>query len=125
MKLLYGCVGLLLSFSAAAFPRMNTDAAICTRSATLLVCRDEQGNNYSVATIGTTLHLRGYEANDGVRWAQTTGQFGELTFFSGFATDGKVWIGTTKRVGWTTITRLSSSDGIRTKISCNRLSGCQ
>ncbi|MFH7397027.1 glutamine synthetase, partial [Pseudomonas syringae pv. tagetis] len=42
------------------------------------------------------------------RWAQTNSRFGQLTFFTGLATNGETWIGTVQSVGWTTNTRVSS-----------------
>ncbi|MEN1832359.1 glutamine synthetase [Pseudomonas lijiangensis] len=98
--------------------------ATCTRSATLLACSDAQGNGYSVATAGSTTYLRGYEVIGKKRWAQTNSRFDQLTFFTGLASNGDAWVGTIQRVGWTTITRVSSSDGTRSKITCSRLSGC-
>ncbi|WP_404823076.1 glutamine synthetase [Pseudomonas capsici] len=109
----------------AAGPRPpSVDMATCTRSANLLACSDAQGNGYSVATAGSTTYLRGYEVTGKKRWAQTNSRYDQLTFFTGVASNGDAWIGTIQRVGWTTITRVSSSDGTRSKITCSRLSGC-
>lgn len=109
----------------AAPPRPSADLATCTRSATLLACNDAHGNSYSVATAGSTTWLKGYEVLDKRRWAQTNSRYGQLTFFTGLASDGEAWVGTVQRVGWTTITRVSSSSGTRSKITCSRLNGCR
>lgn len=101
-----------------------SDQATCTRSLNLLACSDELGNFYSVATQGRASYLRGYEAADERRWAQTNSRYGQLTLFTGLASDGEIWIGTIQRVGWTTVTRVSSSKGTRSSISCGRLTGC-
>lgn len=122
---LIGGLMLLSTEAMAAGPRPNVDLATCTRSATLLACADAKGNSYSVATVGRTLYLRGYESSERRSWAQTNTHADGLTFFTGLASDGEAWIGTMQRVGWTTITRLSSSDGTRSKITCSRLSGCR
>lgn len=122
---LIGSLVLLSANAVVSGPRPNVDLATCTRSATLLACADRKGNSYSVATVGQTLYLRGYESNDERSWAQTNTYADGMTFFTGLASDGEVWIGTIQRVGWTTITRLSSSDGTRSKITCSRLSGCR
>ncbi|WP_409077240.1 glutamine synthetase [Pseudomonas cichorii] len=109
----------------AAGPRPSVDLATCTRSANLLACSDALGNGYSVATAGSTTYLRGYEVIGKKRWAQTNSQFAQLTFFTGLASNGEAWVGTIQRIGWTTITRVSSSDGTRSKITCSRLNGCR
>ncbi|WP_166222001.1 glutamine synthetase [Pseudomonas atagonensis] len=98
--------------------------ATCTRSATLLACVDDEGNAYSVNTVGSTLYLRGFEKNGQRYWAQTNSRFGQLTFFTGIASDGEAWVGYTRRVGWTTINRFSSSGGSSAKFTCSRITGC-
>lgn len=81
------------------------------RSANLLTCVDGQGNAYSVATAGNTIYLRGFEAVSRRYWAQTNSRYGQLTFFTGLASDGESWVGYSRRVGWTTLNRFSSSAG--------------
>jgi hypothetical protein len=98
--------------------------ATCTRSGNLLACVDADGNTYSVNTIGSTLYLRGFEKNGQRYWAQTNSRFGQLTFFTGIASDGEAWVGYTRRVGWTTINRFSSSGGSSAKFTCSRMTGC-
>ena len=99
--------------------------AHCTRSANLLACKDLEGNYYSVQTKGSTVFLRGYEIEGKRRWAQTSDRYGQLTFFIGLASDGEAWVGYSRRVGWTTINRVSSSSGQRFGVRCSRVSGCQ
>lgn len=108
----------------AAPPQPGNGLAQCTQSANLLACHDADGNVYSVATAGKTLWLLGYEAGSKRRWVQTNSRYDQLTFFTGLASDGEAWIGTIQRVGWTTISRVSSSSGTRTKIMCSRVTGC-
>lgn len=98
--------------------------ASCTRSANLLACVDADGNAYSVNTVGNTIYLRGFEKNGKRYWAQTNSRFGQMTFFTGIASDGEAWVGYTRRVGWTTINRFSSSGGSSAKFTCSRLTGC-
>ncbi|MDU9028060.1 glutamine synthetase [Pseudomonas mediterranea] len=99
--------------------------ANCTRSANLLACSDEQGNAYSVMTAGNTVYLRGFEAMGKRHWAQTTSRYGQLTFFTGLTSDGEAWVGYSRRVGWTTLNRFSSSGGSAGKFICGRVNGCQ
>lgn len=119
-------VALMMSAHAQAAPTpMQAQTTRCTHSANLLACSDALGNGYSVATAGGTTYLRGFEVQGNRLWAQTNSRYGQLTFFTGLASNGETWIGYSQRVGWTTITRVSSSDGTRSKITCNRISGCQ
>lgn len=101
-----------------------TDSATCVRSLNLLSCSDLAGNGYSVATQGQTTYLRGVEAASARSWAQTNSLSRQLTFFTGVASDGEIWVGTIRKVGWTTLTRVSSSNGTRSSISCGRVTGC-
>ena len=99
--------------------------ANCTRSANLLACVDEQGNAYSVMTAGNTIYLRGFEVKGRRYWAQTNSRYGQLTFFTGLASDGETWTGYSRRVGWTTLNRFSSSGGSVGSFICGRINGCQ
>lgn len=112
---------LLLSVDAwAQIPSL----AKCTRSANLLACADADGNAYSVNTVGSTIYLRGFELAGKRYWAQTNSRYGQLTFFTGIASDGEAWVGYNRRVGWTTINRFSSSGGSSAKFTCSRITGC-
>jgi len=115
--------------SAALLVPVDTWAQVpslanCTRSANLLACVDGQGNAYSVNTVGSTIYLRGFEAAGHRYWAQTNSRYGQLTFFTGIASDGETWVGYNRRVGWTTINRFSSSGGSSGKFTCSRIAGC-
>lgn len=112
------CVG-----SVSALPR--SDLATCTRSANLLACQDQTGSYYGVQTSGSTTYLSGYDKPSDRRWCQTNSRYGQLTFYTGLANDGEVWVGYSRRVGWTTLNRVSSSSGQRFSLRCDRLSGCQ
>ena len=98
--------------------------ANCTRSANLLACVDGEGNAYSVNTAGSTIYLRGFEAAGKRYWAQTNSRYGQLTFFTGIASDGEAWVGYNRRVGWTTINRFSRPGGSSAKFTCSRIAGC-
>ena len=115
---------LALPLYAAAQTSMPS-LANCTRSANLLACSDQLGNRYSVATAGNTIYLRGFEAADRRYWAQTNTRYGQLTFFTGVASDGESWVGYSRRIGWTTINRFSSSGGGKGRFVCSRVNGCQ
>ncbi|MFC6336042.1 glutamine synthetase [Pseudomonas sp. CCM 7891] len=120
----YLLCSLLLVTATQASAQASNPLATCTRSATLLSCVDALGNAYSVATVGTTTYLRGFEVIGKRYWAQTNSRYGQLTFFTGLASDGEAWVGYTRRVGWTTINRFSSSAGARAKFTCSRMTGC-
>jgi hypothetical protein len=122
LKFVFASPMLLLALDVSA---QSPVLANCTRSANLLACVDGQGNAYSVMTVGNTLYLRGFEVTGRRYWAQTTSRYGQLTFFTGIASDGESWVGYSRRVGWTTINRFSSSGGSTGKFLCGRISGCQ
>lgn len=90
LKLVLASPLLLWVLSASA---QSPLLANCTRSANLLACVDSQGNAYSVATAGNTIYLRGFEAASHRYWAQTNSRYGQLTFFTGLASDGESWVG--------------------------------
>ncbi|MDD0975968.1 glutamine synthetase [Pseudomonas fontis] len=126
MKLPLPWLLMLLLFPVAAAHAMpRAQPADCTRSAHLLACSDRDGNYYGVHTRGSTIYLRGFEAQGKRFWAQTSSRYGPLTFYTGVASDGETWVGYSRRVGWTTLNRVSSSSGQRFDLRCNRLGGCQ
>ncbi|WP_017903030.1 hypothetical protein [Pseudomonas asplenii] len=114
----------LLLCTTGAWAQVPGPLANCTRSATLLACRDAAGNAYGVATVGKTIYLQGFEVTGKRYWAQTSSRYGQLTFFTGIASDGEAWVGYSRRVGWTTVNRFSSSGGLSRKFTCDRLVGC-
>lgn len=121
LKLALMMFSLLIAADAMAqLPNLAT----CTRSANLLACVDAQGNAYSVNTAGSTIYIRGFETVGKRYWAQTNSRYGQLTFFTGIASDGETWVGYNQRVGWTTINRFSSSGGSSAKFTCSRIAGC-
>jgi hypothetical protein len=115
----------ILTLPLCATADTSSLLANCTRSANLLACSDQQGNAYSVATAGNTTYLRGFEVIGRRYWAQTNSRYGQLTFFTGVASDGESWVGYSRRVGWTTINRFSSSGSGNGKFICGRMNGCQ
>ena len=123
--LLTACSLVLSTQALATPPSPRLDKALCTRTATLLACIDADDNTYSVAVAGKTMFVRGFESMGKRRWAQTNSRYGPLTFFTGLASDGETWVGYTRKVGWTTITRVSSSSGSRSRITCDRVMGCR
>ncbi|MFJ4158005.1 glutamine synthetase [Pseudomonas sp. NPDC089752] len=126
MNLLRAALWLLVTapFASQAVPLSNS-LALCTRSATLLACKDGNGSYYSVRTEGSHLYLRGFDTTSRRLWAQTNSRYGTLTFFTGLASDGEAWVGYSRRVGWTTYNRVSSSSGQRFNLHCSLVGGCR
>jgi len=125
MNLPRGMVLLLLTMPTSLFAMPKSSMlAVCTRSATLLACQDGKGSYYSVRNAGSTIYLRGYDFTSRRLWAQTNSRYGTLTFFTGLASDGEAWVGYSRRVGWTTLNRVSSSSGQRFKLHCSLIAGC-
>ncbi|MGY2199808.1 glutamine synthetase [Pseudomonas gingeri] len=114
----------LLLVAASVSAQIPGPLTNCTRSATLLACKDAAGNAYGVATVGKTIYLQGFEVIGKRYWAQTSSRYGQLTFFTGIASDGEAWVGYSRRVGWTTQNRFSSSGGLSRKFVCDRMVGC-
>ncbi|MFJ4383240.1 glutamine synthetase [Pseudomonas sp. NPDC089408] len=126
MKLSRAMAVLLLAMPTTLIAMPQGSAlALCTRSATLLACQDGKGSYYSVRTEGSTFYLRGYDFNSQRLWAQTNSRYGSLTFFTGLASDGEAWVGYSRRVGWTTLNRVSSSSGQRFNLHCSLIGGCR
>ncbi|OOG12761.1 glutamine synthetase [Pseudomonas sp. C9] len=121
LRLALMCVSLMAATQVLA---QIPSLAKCTRSANLLACVDADGNAYSVNTVGSTIYLRGFEMAGNRYWAQTNSRYGQLTFFTGIASDGEAWVGYNRRVGWTTINRFSSSGGSSATFTCSRMTGC-
>ncbi|WEK31056.1 MAG: glutamine synthetase [Candidatus Pseudomonas phytovorans] len=116
---------LLLIMPTSLFAMPNSSSlAVCTRSATLLACQDGKGSYYSVRSQGSTFYLRGYDFSSRRLWAQTNSRYGTFTFFTGLASDGEAWVGYSRRVGWTTLNRVSSSSGQRFNLHCSLIGGC-
>lgn len=117
----------LLTGSTCALAQIPNVRALasCVRSQAILKCADARGNYYAVARLGTTLSTSGFDARSGQHWSQTTSQYGSFAFFSGVTSGGQVWVGSNRKLGWNLSTRLSTSDGARMRVVCNRLSGCQ
>ena len=117
-RVLIGVALLLVALDAvAAAPR-------CVRGGVLLVCSDGLGNRYGVRTDGIDTYTRGFPNAAGQSWAQTNTRYGQLTLFSGVTSEGEVWLGRIQKVGWTTLTRFSSSRGETQRLRCNTMTGC-
>ena len=117
-RVLIGVALLLVALDAAAVsPR-------CVRGGVLLVCSDGLGNHYGVRNDGIDTYTRGFPNAAGQSWAQTNTRYGQLTLFSGVTSEGEVWLGRIQKVGWTTLTRFSSSRGETQRLRCNVMTGC-
>lgn len=99
--------------------------ALCTRSATLLACQGANGSYYSVRTEGSHFYLRGFDSETRRLWSQTNSRYGTFTLFTGLASDGEAWFGYSRRIGWTTLNRVSSSSGQRFNLHCSLVGGCR
>lgn len=117
-RVFIGLALFLVALDAAAAPPR------CLRGGVLLVCSDGLGNAYGVRTDGIDTYTRGFPNAAGQSWAQTNTRYGQLTIFSGVTSAGDVWLGRIQKVGWTTLTRFSSSRGETQRLRCNAMSGC-
>lgn len=125
-QLVMGSVLLLAcALPAQAAFTLPGDAMRCTRSATLVNCSDRFGNHYGIVQQGSDTLMRGFDAISGQRWAQTSTTYGRLQLFTGISSNGELWVGTSRRIGWNVVSRFSSSKGERGRVNCNRMIGCQ
>ena len=85
----------------------------------------QAGGWYGVAVQGNDTLMRGYDPVSGLSWAQTSTRLGRMQFFSGLTSDGNLWLGRTRQLGWNVISRFSTSQGDRARTSCNRVAGCE
>jgi len=111
---------LILLIPVHAFP----SAPVCLSGGQLLRCTDAAGGYYAMAQQDKDLFLRGQDGASGLHWVQTNSQYGRWQFFSGFSSDGKAWSGISRRFGWNQISRFFTSDGQKSRLTCNRISGC-
>ncbi|AEF22189.1 hypothetical protein [Pseudomonas fulva] len=114
-----------LTLPAHAAFTLPGDAMRCTRSAMLLNCTDRFGNHYGMLQQANDTLMRGFDVISGLSWAQTSTTYGRLQIFTGVSADGEVWFGSSRRIGWNVVSRLSSSQGDRDRVNCNRLNGCR
>jgi hypothetical protein len=82
------------------------------------------GGAYSVESQGADTVTRGLPSVRQRSWTQTNSRYGQLTLFSGVASDGELWVGRIQTLGWTTISHFSSSRSGSQTLRCNRLTGC-
>ena len=109
----------------AEIPRLDVLAsANCVRSATLLHCDDGHGGYYGMALQGNDIFLRGHDGVTGLSWAQTSTSLGRVQLLGGISSDGNIWYGVSRSFGWNVISRISSSSGERSRVTCNRVKGC-
>ncbi|SDI39824.1 hypothetical protein SAMN05216588_11631 [Pseudomonas flavescens] len=116
---------LLLSPSLLAGLPLPGEAMRCTRSATLINCTDRLGNHYGIVQQGSDTLMRGFDVISGQRWAQTSISYGRLQLFTGVSSNGELWVGSSRRIGWNVVSRISSSRGERDRVNCNRMTGCR
>ncbi|WP_411269324.1 hypothetical protein [Phytopseudomonas dryadis] len=115
----------LWTLPAQAAFMLPGDAMQCVRSASVLNCTDRFGNHYGIVQRGNDTLMRGFDAISGQTWAQTSTTYGRLQLFTGISSSGELWVGSSRRIGWNVVSRFSSSQGERDRVSCNRISGCR
>lgn len=104
-----------LALSVAATALLATTAfaqSTCTGTGAYRTCTDlRSGNNYQVNRIGNTTNLNGYNAQTGSTWNATTTRVGNSSFTNGTNSDGNSWNSTTNRVGNSSFTNGTDSRG--------------
>jgi hypothetical protein len=115
------CAGALPAQAAFVLPG---NAMKCTRSATLVNCTDRFGNHFGIVQQGSDTLMRGFDVISGQYWGQASTRYGRQQLLSGVTRSGEAWFGFSQRIGWNVISRVSSSEGSRGRVTCNRLIGC-
>jgi hypothetical protein len=100
------------------------NAMKCVRSAALVNCVDRFGNHYGIVQQGHDTWMRGFDAISGQSWSQVSTQYGRLQLFTGVTSTGDIWFGSSRRIGWNVLSRVTNSSGQRERVTCNRLIGC-
>lgn len=125
IKPVFLLVGVLVADAAIAQIPQILPAANCIRSQSILSCHTPRGDQYSVARRGNLITIRGYETTSREHWTQSVVQYGRFTLLGGVTSRGRVWLGSSRRIGWNEMTRVSTSSGDHGRVICNRLVGCQ
>ncbi|MEN0105307.1 MAG: glutamine synthetase [Pseudomonas sp.] len=117
--------GVLLAVVFSLQASAGVAAPGCVGIPGLLLCQDGAGNSYSLVSSGGDTYTHGLPTPGSRRWVQTASRYGQLTIFSGVASDSEVWLGRMQKVGWSTLSRVSSSRGGSQSVRCNRITGCR
>lgn len=99
-------------------------AATCYVAGWIVGCRRFNGDRYSMEVLENGWRFRGYETDSHVSWGQVTTRYGDIYFTSGVASDGQAWVAWSRKLGWTSLTRLGSSSGRQVRLTCSRIGGC-
>lgn len=84
-----------LILPAIIFTTAMAANAACYGSGAYRTCSDESGNTYNVQRYGNTTNVKGYNAQDGNHWNQSSQTFGNTTITNGTAANGSHWNSTT------------------------------
>ncbi|TWI57697.1 hypothetical protein IQ22_00914 [Pseudomonas duriflava] len=87
-------------------------------------CEDHYGNRYYIATVDNFIFMRDYDAISHRTWSQTQTRNRPVSFFIGYASNGEVWAGFTRSLGWTSLSRVSSWSTGQQKGRCGKTIGC-
>lgn len=99
-------------------------SAACVGSGSLYTCNDMSGNQYNVQKYGNMTHVRGYNAQTGSDWNQTSNTYGNTTVTQGTAANGNSWNSTeTNLGGGTRIINGTDSNGQPFSTTCTQF-GC-
>lgn len=71
--------------------------AACVGSGSFQTCNDASGNSYAVQRFGNTTSVQGYNPSTGSMWSQQSNRMGNTTITNGTASNGQAWNSTTIR----------------------------
>ena len=96
----------------------------CMSTGQIVSCEDLAGSHYHVSVVDKHIFIQGYDAATQRTWTQTQAHYGRISFLIGYASDGEIWSGFTRAIGWTSRGRVSSSSTGRQTLLCGRVGGC-
>ncbi|CAA6807826.1 MAG: Unknown protein [uncultured Campylobacterales bacterium] len=71
----------------------------CIGSGSLKTCYDNNGNTYNVNKIGSSTYVNGSNSNTGSSWSSTSNRVGDTTYTTGTASNGNTWNSTSSKYG--------------------------
>jgi hypothetical protein len=106
-------------FAAAILAALCVQAdAACFGSGSFKTCYDTSGNSYTVSKFGNSTFVNGYNSRTGSTWNQNSTSFGNSTYSTGRASNGRYWDETETTYGGTTNIFGTDSDGNSFSTTC-------
>jgi hypothetical protein len=116
-----------LYFSSTTYcfqAKAESTAVGCLGSGQIISCEDWSGSRYHISVVDKNIVIHGYETISKRSWTQIQARYGSISFTIGYASDGEVWSGFNRSIGWTSLSRIASSASGRKRVLCSKVTGC-